>query len=390
MNQFRFKQIGLIGALVAIIWACGGGSGTDNPTPNPPNPTTPTDQATSDRKAVLTNIADNIIVPSYANFKTKFDAMLGKSDAFTAKPDKTTLTEFRQAWADAYVEWQKIELFDVGPAEQYTLRNFFNIYPADIAGIESYVTAGSGAFDIPASYPKQGFPALDYLINGLGTTDDAILAKYTTATDAAKRIAYLKRLTTQMNSVFTTVNTAWTTGGYRDTFINCTALNAGCSTSKLVNGYVLNYERYVRSGKFGIPSGAMTNGTAAPDKIEGYYKKDISLALAKAAHQASVDLFNGKGVKTGQEGPSLKSYLNSLGAKDTSTGTSLSETITKQFDAITQQLNTLKPNLYDEVKTNNTAMVQTYTQMQKIIRMLKVDMTTAMSITITYTDNDGD
>lgn len=339
---------------------------------------------------MLTNLADNIIVPSYTNFKTKFDAMLAKSDAFAAKPDNASLTALRQAWVDAYTEWQKVELFDVGPAEQNTLRNFFNIYPANVTGIEEYISAGSGTFDVPLSYPKQGFPALDYLINGLGTTDDAIVARYTTAADAAKRIAYLKRLTGQMNTQFTTVYTAWTTGGYRDTFINCTALNAGCSTSKLVNGYVLNYERYIRSGKLGIPSGAMTNGTVAPDKVEAYYKKDLSLTLAKTAHQASVDFFNGKSVKTGQEGPGLKTYLNSLGAKDSSTGTSLVDIINKQFDAVNQQLNTLKPNLGDEVKTNSTAVVLAYTQMQKAVRMLKVDMTTAMSITITYTDNDGD
>ena len=37
--------------------------------------------------------------------------------------------------------------------------------------------------------------------------------------------------------------------------------------------------------------------------------------------------------------------------------------------------------MYSEVRTNNAAMVEAYTQMQKITRMLKVDMTTAMSIT---------
>ncbi|MCX6214365.1 imelysin family protein [Spirosoma sp.] len=384
MITSKWKQIGFICAFVSALWACSGSS-SDTPTP-----TTPTDQAGSDRKAMLTNLADNIIVPSYTNFKTKFDAMLAKSDAFAAKPDNASLTALRQAWADAYTEWQKVELFDVGPAEQNTLRNFFNIYPANVTGIEEYISAGSGTFDVPLSYPKQGFPALDYLINGLGTTDDAIVARYTTAADAAKRIAYLKRLTGQMNTQFVTVYTAWTTGGYRDTFINCTALNAGCSTSKLVNGYVLNYERYIRSGKLGIPSGAMTNGTVAPDKVEAYYKKDLSLTLAKTAHQASVDFFNGKSVKTGQEGPGLKTYLNSLGAKDSSTGTSLVDIINKQFDAVNQQLNTLKPNLADEIKTNEAAVVLAYTQMQKAVRMLKVDMTTAMSITITYTDNDGD
>ncbi|GAB4047427.1 imelysin family protein [Spirosoma litoris] len=373
-------------AFIVALWACGGG-GSDNPTPTPPNPT---DQASSDRKAMLTNIADNIIVPAYANFKTKFEAMVAKSDAFAAKPDKTTLTDFRQAWADAYTEWQKVELFDVGPAEQYTLRNFFNIYPTSVSGIEDYIAAGSGSFDVPASYPKQGFPALDYMINGVGTTDDAIVAKYTTATDAAKRIAYLKRLTTQMNTQFTTVNTAWTTGGYRDTFINSTGLTASGSTGKLVNGFVLNYERYIRSGKFGIPSGAMANGTVAPDKVEAYYKKDLSLTLAKTAHQASIDFFNGKNVKTGAEGPSLKTYLNGIGAKDSQTGKSLVDIINAQFESSNQKLAALKANLADEVKSNNTAMVAVYTEMQKAVRMLKVDMTSAMSITITYTDNDGD
>ena len=35
-------------------------------------------------------------------------------------------------------------------------------------------------------------------------------------------------------------------------------------------------------------------------------------------------------------------------------------------------------------------MIDTYNELQKAVRMLKVDMTSAMSITITYTDNDGD
>ncbi|WP_018618983.1 imelysin family protein [Spirosoma luteum] len=386
MIQVNWKQLGFACAVVGTLWACSSSNTND---PSPVTPTTSTDQAGSDRKAMLTNLADNIILPSYANFKTRLDVMVTKADAFSAKPDKATLTELRQAWVDAYTEWQKVELFDVGPAEQYTLRNFFNIYPANTTSIDEYVAAGAGTFDVPASYPKQGFPAMDYLLNGLGDTDDAIVARYTTAADAAKRLAYLKRLTAQMTSQFGTVYTAWNTG-YRDTFINCTALNAGCSTSKLVNGYVLNYERYIRSGKFGIPSGAMTSGTTAPATVEAFYKKDLSLLLAKTAHQASVDFFNGKSVKTGQEGPGLKSYLNALGVKDSSTGTQLTDLINKQFNAITQQLNTLKPDLYNEVRTNNAAMVETYTQMQKITRMLKVDMTTAMSIIITYTDNDGD
>ncbi|WP_128548015.1 imelysin family protein [Larkinella soli] len=383
MRLFRWKAPVLMTALVGLLLAC---SGNDNDPGDGPSPTNP---AANDRKVMLTHIADNIILPAYANFKTKFDAMTAKSDAFAAKPDKATLTDFRQAWADAYTEWQKVELFDVGPAEGHTLRFFFNIYPANTAGIEEAVQIGTVNLDVPASYPKQGFPALDYLINGLGDTDDAILSKYTTAPDAAKRIAYLKKITGQMGSVFSKVYGEWT-GGYRDTFVNATGTDAGSSLSKLVNGYVLHYERYIRSGKIGIPAGAMAGGTAAPEKVESLYKKDLSLTLAKTAHQAAIDFFNGKSAKDGKEGPGFKTYLNALGAKDSRTNTSLVDIVNAQFDVANKQLADLKPNLYDEVKTNTPAVVKVYDEMQKLVRMLKVDMTSAMGITITYTDNDGD
>ena len=102
------------------------------------------------------------------------------------------------------------------------------------------------------------------------------------------------------------------------------------------------------------------------------------------------DFFNGVDVSTEAEGPSFKSYLDALGAKDSATGTLLSEIINGQFTTIDSKLDLLSENFYQEVQTNNQAMKDVYTEMQKAVRLLKVDMTSAMSITITYTDNDGD
>lgn len=366
--------------LTLILLGCS--DSKDKPEPGP-------QEEGTDRKAMLTHLADNIIIPSYDTFQARFDVMVSKSNAFAAKPDVATLAEFRTAWMDAYTEWQKVELFDFGPGEKHTIRNFFNIYPASEQGIAANIADPTASLETPDSYPRQGFPALDYLINGIGATDAAIIAQYTTAPNAAARLAYIKRVTDRMDSILDKVTGEWN-GAYKETFVTKTGLDIGSSTSLLVNGYVLHYERYLRSGKFGIPSGAMLNGVPAPEKVEAYYKKDISLTLAKTAHQAYVDFFNGKNVKSDATGPSLKSYLDALGAKDSSTGKSLSELLNTQFEATKAKLNTLKPNLSEEVKTNNQAMKDTYNEMQKAVRMLKVDMTSAMSITITYTDNDGD
>ncbi|MHA4741385.1 imelysin family protein [Dyadobacter sp. MSC1_007] len=369
-------------ALLLTMLFLGCSSGSEKPDP------APVDEG-KDRKAMLQYLADQVIIPSYEQFKVKFDLMTVKSKAFTAKPDAVTLAEFRSAWADAYVEWQKVELFDFGPGEKHTIRNFFNIYPASEQGIAANIDDPTSNLEVPASYPTQGFPALDYLINGIGSTDPTILAQYTSATDAAKKLAYITKVTARMESILGKVMGEWN-GEYRTTFTSKTGLDISSSTSLLVNGFVLHYERYIRSGKFGIPSGAMANGIPSPEKVEAYYKKDISLTLAKTAHQAYADFFNGKDAKSSASGPCLKTYLDALGAKDSSTGKTLTESINAQFEMSKTKLNALKPNLYEEVKTNNQAMKDTYTEMQKAVRMLKVDMTSAMSITITYTDNDGD
>lgn len=345
---------------------------------------------TSDRQAMLINIADNIIIPSYDNFKAMFDIMLIKSDSFAGNPARTTLAEFRTAWVNAYIGWQKVELFEFGPADRYVLRSYFNIYPASETNINANIASGNVNLELPSSYTSQGFPALDYLINGLGSSDDEILAFYATAPDAAKRIAYLKKITSQMNTVFTQVYSEWK-GSQRDVFVNKTAIDASSSVSTMVNGFIRNYERSVRTGKFGIPSGVMMNGTVSPEKVEAFYKKDISLTLAKTAHRAAVDFFNGKNIRTGAEGASLKTYLNAISATDSKTGASLTQAITDQFKATEQKLNAIPAeNLSNVVKNNNQLMIDVYNEMQKTVRMLKVDMTSAMSITITYTDNDGD
>ncbi|WP_299255482.1 imelysin family protein [uncultured Cytophaga sp.] len=344
----------------------------------------------SDRSLMLVNIADNIILPTYANFDLKLTDMISKSDAFRNAPTEVTLTEFRTAWADAYIEWQKAALFDFGPATDYTLNSFLNLYPTNVSAIQANITAGNANLENFSFYSAQGFPALDYLINGIATSDADIVSLYDTDIDAAKRNAYLLKLTNQMRLKFDGVNNAWK-NNYRNTFIASTGNGVNASTSVMVNGIVYYYERFLRSGKFGIPSGAMVNGTLLPGNVEAYYSKALAKTLAETAHQSFVDFFNGKGVNTGITGPSLFSYLNALDAKDATTSVLISKEITTQFDVVKTKLDALTgEDLSNEVSTQNANMIAVYNQMQIATRMLKVDMCSALSITITYTDNDGD
>jgi hypothetical protein len=63
---------------------------------------------------------------------------------------------------------------------------------------------------------KQGFPALDYLINGL-STDALIVTQYTTNANAAKYKKYLTDVT-RLKSSADSVVTDWNSG-YRNSYI---------------------------------------------------------------------------------------------------------------------------------------------------------------------------
>jgi hypothetical protein len=342
-----------------------------------------------ERGAMLTHYADEIIIPAYANFDNQFGQFLAASDSFTKNPNATNLSNLKAKWTQTYIEWQKVELFDFGPAEKQTIRNFYNIYPADTAGIQANILNSSTNLEVPASYAQQGFPALDYLLNGVGSDSDKQLAYYTDVAQGPKRLAYIKRLCDRMKGLLDLVIADWN-GAYRETFISKTGLDIGASTSLMVNGIVLHYERFIRSGKFGIPSGAMLNGVIAPEKVEGFYAKEISRELAQTAHQAYVDFFNGKSIKTGLMGASLKTYLDALDAKDGLSGMLLTQILGTQFTTVSTKINLLQANFYQQIMSDNQAMKDVFTELQAATRMLKVDMTSAMSITITYTDNDGD
>lgn len=372
----NFKFAAVLITASAVFVAC-----SKTKTDDPQDP----DGNGSNRVMMLTNIVDNIVIPAYDNFNTKFAELKTQHAVFTATPNQTELNLLREKYQAAYIEWQKVELFSIGPAEENSIRLFLNIYPANTTGIKNNIQNPSASLDFPSSYSSQGFPAIDYLLNGIGT-DAEIIASYQVA--GSKEAAYFKKVTDHMTSLLNEVISGWK-GTSRGEFINNSGLDIGSSTGQLVNTLSLHYERYIRSGKLGYPAGVMT-GTPAPENTEALYTPQLAGELAKTAHQAFVDLFNGKGVLTGNEGPSLKSYLNDLDAKDQTSGKLLSTLINEQLVICKAKLDGLNPNYQQQIADNNQLMKDAHTELQKAVKMIKVDLSSAMSIDITYTDNDGD
>ena len=278
--------------------------------------------------------------------------------------------------------WQRVSMFEIGRAETITLRNFTNIYPADAQQIDENIAQGGYNLTLPSTNDEQGFPALDYLINGIAGDDAAIVQ----ALDNDNHKTYLNDLITRMVDMATEVRNDWTSG-YRDTFVNNSGSTATSAVNKLVNDFMFYYEKALRAGKIGIPAGVFSTAPLS-DRVEALYHGDASKALFLEALNASQDFFNGKHFGSATTGESLSSYLTYLNTiKD---GEDLAGLINNQFDASRASAANLMDNLSQQVISNNTRMLETYDQLQMNVVLMKVDMFQALNIQVDFVDADGD
>ncbi len=335
-----------------------------------------------DRSAMLVNWADNIIVPSYQAYKGELDELKTKSDGFIASPSVATLNELRTAWQEAYKKWQHVSMFEIGRAEALTLRNFTNIFPADASEIDQNIAQGNYNLTLPSTNDEQGFPALDYLLNGIASDDASIV----NALNTTNHKNYLNDVVTRLRDLGTEVLNDWTTT-YRDTFVNNNGSSASSAVNKLVNDFMFYYEKSLRAGKIGIPAGVFSNNTFN-EKVEAFYKGDFSKALFLEALNAAQNFFNGKHYSSSTTGQSLKSYLDFLNT--IKEGTDLSQLINNQFNGSRTSATNLENSFSQQVTTNNTLMLQTYDQLQMNVVLMKVDMFQALSIQVDFVDADGD
>ncbi|MFK8104992.1 MAG: imelysin family protein [Saprospiraceae bacterium] len=330
-----------------------------------------------DQKAMFANLADNIIIPSYLDLKTKVEALTNEMDVFLAEPNATNLTTLRATWLTAYLSWQACAYYEFGPAENIFLRNSLNNFPVNQSGVEQNIIAGTYDFDKPDNYDK-GFPALDYLLFGLAENDADLLNKYTNDTDAAKYKTYAQALVVDMKTKVEQTYTSWTTD-YRDQFVSNTGTAAGTSLSLVINNLNQNYE-FIKREKLGTPVGIVFD-IPNPTTVEAYYSGN-AIKLATAALEAARNLY------LGGTGLGLDDNLNAADARKGSE--TLDAVIQARFTEAIAAVKELNDPLDQEIQNDRASVVNAYNQVTKQVVPLKTDMPSALCVSITYIDNPSD
>jgi len=360
---------------VTVFSACSKSSDKGGETPN-----------AFDKTAMLTNYADNLIIPGYTALQQKLQVLQTASDAFLAAPTLVTQAALKTAYVDAQLQYERVTSFHFGPAETALLDIFSNFsgnldynfntagqltgFSIDSVSIESNISTGTYnlATMTRASFYSQGFPALNYLYFGPNA-----IAKL--GTNTAARVKYVKDVLTRLKGLVDGVVTGW--GAYRAEFIANTKTNVGSPIGNLVNQ--LAYQMDLLKGpRIGWPFGKQSNGTMFATKVEAYFVGN-SAALAVESINALKKTYTGGG-----NGKGLSDYLVALNK------TTLNNDVLAQFDLVSTKLSAIPDPLSTSLTTQAATVEAAYKEIQKLLTLLKTDVASATAVQITFVDNDGD
>lgn len=352
--------------LVLLALSCGKKSnGVDEPVTNG-----------FDKTAMLTNYADNLIIPAYTDLQAQLLLLSPAVNTFLTSPTTANQQALLPLFRTAYLSYERVSFSQFGPAESSLFNNFVNTLPAstndnsDLSKIEANISSGSHDLAQVATLNQQGFPALDYLL----FATDAV--QKMAAANNANRKKYVQDVLSRIQTLTTKVTADWKST-YRAQFIGNTKSDAGSPIGYMVNQFAYEMDQ-MKGPRIGWPFGKQSGGIVFENKAEAYYS-GISLALAIENLTSLKNMYTG-----GASAKGFSAYLSALN-KD-----ALNKDILTYFDNALNKLKAIPAPLSSSLTNNKPAVDAAYKDIQILLTALKTDMASALSVRITYVDNDGD
>ena len=342
-----------------------------------------TDLLSGSRSQLLENITNNIIIPAFDNLQNNLTNLNSTAQEFINNPTTLKLDQLRNAWKNAYLSWQSVEMFSLGKAEEIEYVKSMNTYPCNTIRIDNNIE--NQTYDLSQSnylvWATQGFPALDYMLYGLDA-DTNMIINYYTGNNSTKYLDYLNSVINQMQTNTYLVTEYWNAN--KNNFINSNGNTASSSLNVLTNDFIYYYEKGLRANKIGIPCGVWDGFQTYEIGVEAYYSKYFSKRLALEALNACKDFFTGKAFNTTETGFSYEDLLSENGDGNLSTD------IINALNQAEIEINSLNNNFRLQLVEDNNSMLSTYDALQSVVPLLKVNMLYSLNITVDYADSDGD
>ena len=369
----KFNQYTILFLSLLLSFSCGKNNDIDN----------------FGKKEMFTNYAENLILPAYTTYGNSLTTLQTALNDFKTTSNPTTLTALQNAFLAAYEKWQSCEIYEkTDPANNVMAIDNINFYPTRADSINAYIARNENSTSFIKSRNKndKGLPAIEFLLFNRTGNNQQILDRFTTDVNASSYQAYLTSLVANLIEINTTILSDWNTS-YKSAFINNLGTDASGAFSVMVNSVAQRADDLKRH-QVGIPAGYSGNVATSdiyPNAVQAYYsKKSIEYMLLTLNNMK--DVLNGKATT---DGKGLIDYIRTLNVYSTFGG-NLSDDILSQIDVCITKVNDCGTDYSETILNNIPKADALFLETKKLLVLMKVDVPSALGVSITYTDSDGD
>ena len=332
--------------------------------------------ATVDETAVLKDIAEIVARPSYATLKAASDSLQSALDAFVASPSEATLGPARENWKATMTAWNQTRTFAFGPAKDIEPNIRWHL-GADPEAIDASIAAGS-PFDIEALGASQkGLPALEYLLFDPEGGQDAILEKFS---GSAERVAFAGALAADLDEKIAALVSAW--DDHASELASAGEGSEAYKAPKDAMDALYNQLIYVSDLAIAQIKAPLVGSTGSPSpELEEARLSDNTLPDTFAQIAAITSVYEGRY----GEGSGLG--VTAL-VRDRSP--ELDDQVRTAIADAKAALEAIPPPLREALQGDVTVLETAVEKLREVKRLLSSDVASALGVTISFSDMDGD
>lgn len=380
--------VGIVGALsmVGLTGACGGGSDT-----SPSGDAAPQ----LDPQAVLRDLGDVVIVPTYRELHARAQTLTGAARALcTTAPSADTLAAAQDAWRAVRVPWKQSEAFAFGPVADLRIDTAVDFWPIRTTSVDAELAKTT---PVPEDYAAtlgdtvRGLPVLEYLLFDAEGGDEAVLARLIAQDEEgndqpSRTCDYALALAVDIELRARTLLEAWEADG-GDFAGELARAGMGSQAyperaqaiNAVVNAFVQLVQE-VEGIKLATPLGLRDGGTPQPQTAESWRS-------ANSRQDALDNLAGVRSMYTTTYGErSGASFHDAVAVLDAE----LDAAILAQMDAAEAALRAIELPLAQAVVDTPEAVDAAFQSTKELLRLMSVDMVNVLGVTLSFSDNDGD
>lgn len=326
-----------------------------------------------DRAGLITNMANNAVLPSLDELSTEAENFFTAAETFKANANNSNLDLLKNQWKNLATSWQNSKFFMVKDLKYSGQEQEIAYWPAHTSKIDGLLSSSSQInvdFIKGLGANQKGLFALEYVLFN---------QDFNTISGNSQAIDFIVSTAQNINLGVNELKSVWT-NAYQPKFIASTD-NFVTSTIPTLTNRMIEYAEWVKNTKIGYPLALSKYTTIDDAKLESIYAKysveliEQNITTLKSVYQG----YNASAI-------GFDDYLLSFGTK----GIELDKKIQNQFLVLENLLSTLPKPAFNNLTNKKTDYTEFHTEVKTLIKLLKTEFIILLEVTPTFSDADGD